>query len=246
MKRILLILAILAIAGCAANAKTEVKHGKKGMHINCSGLSSSWNKCYAKAASSCGTKGYKVVAKSGDGEDEPGTTLRSQPRRLHQPKHDRHLQVTKRATRRLPFSCARSDSFGSLFQPVQSSTCQQWRKPFTHRAVVIIEPFAFFAAQLLRQQASCVDRAQGQRFEFKKVTKPTLARIPGEHQVLDAHAPLPRPIGARLVGGDHAGLHGCVRRRRGLIGDHLWPFVHVHEVADAVAGAMPVIHMLGP
>jgi hypothetical protein len=23
-----------------------VKHGKKGLHINCSGLSSSWDKCY--------------------------------------------------------------------------------------------------------------------------------------------------------------------------------------------------------
>ena len=68
----MLILAILAIAGCAATANTEVKRGKKGLHINCSGLSSSWNKCHSKAASSCGTKGYKAVTKSGDGEEEPG------------------------------------------------------------------------------------------------------------------------------------------------------------------------------
>lgn len=72
MKRILLILAILVVAGCAATAKDEVKRGKKGLHINCSGLSSSWNKCYSKAESSCGTKGYKVIAKSGDGDEEPG------------------------------------------------------------------------------------------------------------------------------------------------------------------------------
>ncbi|UVJ45796.1 hypothetical protein NVV94_09740 [Pseudomonas sp. LS1212] len=72
MKPILIILAILAIAGCAATSKTEVKHGKKGLHINCSGLSSSWNKCYTKAANSCGDKGYKVVAKSGDGVEDPG------------------------------------------------------------------------------------------------------------------------------------------------------------------------------
>lgn len=72
MKRILLILAILMIAGCAATAKTEVKRGKKGLHINCSGLSSSWNKCYTKAANSCGKKGYKIVAKSGEGDEEPG------------------------------------------------------------------------------------------------------------------------------------------------------------------------------
>ena len=61
MKRILLILAILAIAGCAATAKTEVKKGKKGLHINCSGLSSSWDNCYSKAASSCSTRSSQVV-----------------------------------------------------------------------------------------------------------------------------------------------------------------------------------------
>lgn len=69
MKRILLILTLLAIAGCAATAKTEVKRGKKGLHINCSGLSSSWDKCYAKAASSCGSKGYRVIAQGGEGDD---------------------------------------------------------------------------------------------------------------------------------------------------------------------------------
>lgn len=72
MKRILLILAILAVAGCAATAKDEVKRGKKGLHINCSGLSSSWNRCYSKAETSCGTKGYRVIAKSGDNDEEPG------------------------------------------------------------------------------------------------------------------------------------------------------------------------------
>jgi hypothetical protein len=29
---------VMAIAGCAATTKTEVKRGKKGLHINCSGL----------------------------------------------------------------------------------------------------------------------------------------------------------------------------------------------------------------
>lgn len=62
----MILLAVLAIAGCAATSKTEVKRGKKGLHINCSGLSSSWDKCYASAATSCGPKGYKVIAKSGD------------------------------------------------------------------------------------------------------------------------------------------------------------------------------------
>ena len=72
MKRILILIAVLAIAGCAATSKTQIKHGKKGLHINCSGLSSSWDKCYASAANSCAPKGYKVIAKSGDAVEEPG------------------------------------------------------------------------------------------------------------------------------------------------------------------------------
>lgn len=73
MKRIFLILAILAIAGCAATAKTEVS--KKGLHINCSGLSSSWDNCYSKAASACSTRGYRVIARSGDSDEEAGDYL---------------------------------------------------------------------------------------------------------------------------------------------------------------------------
>ena len=72
MKRILVALAVLAVTGCAATSETAVKHGKRGMHINCSGLSSSWNKCYTEADKSCGNKGYRVIAKSGDADEEPG------------------------------------------------------------------------------------------------------------------------------------------------------------------------------
>ena len=72
MKQILIALAVLALTGCAATSETSVKHGNRGMHINCSGLSSSWNKCYAEAEKSCGKKGYRVIAKSGDSAEEPG------------------------------------------------------------------------------------------------------------------------------------------------------------------------------
>jgi hypothetical protein len=72
MKRILILLMVVAIAGCAATTKTEVKRGKKGLHINCSGLSSSWDQCYTSATNSCGAKGYRVIAKSGDNSEEPG------------------------------------------------------------------------------------------------------------------------------------------------------------------------------
>jgi len=72
MKYILIVLALLALAGCAATAK-PMKHSKRGLHINCSGLSSSWDKCYEMAASSCDVlKGYKVIAKSGDAAEDPG------------------------------------------------------------------------------------------------------------------------------------------------------------------------------
>ena len=72
MKRILILLMVLAIAGCAATTRTEVKRGKKGLHINCSGLSSSWDQCYTSATNACGAKGYRVIAKSGDNSEEPG------------------------------------------------------------------------------------------------------------------------------------------------------------------------------
>lgn len=75
MKRIVIVVAILAIAGCAATAKTEVKRGKKGLHINCSGLSSSWDRCYERAATACSKKGYRVVARSGDTDQEDGDYL---------------------------------------------------------------------------------------------------------------------------------------------------------------------------
>ncbi|MCY1185283.1 hypothetical protein D3C76_694630 [compost metagenome] len=72
MKQIFIILAVLALAGCAATSEPGIKHGKKGLHINCSGLTSSWDKCYAKAVVACGEKGYKVIAKSGDSVEDPG------------------------------------------------------------------------------------------------------------------------------------------------------------------------------
>ncbi|WP_407316280.1 hypothetical protein [Pseudomonas sp. nanlin1] len=71
MKYLIILMAVLLMAGCAATAQTEYKRGKKGLHINCSGLSSSWNKCYARAQKSC-ENGYKVIAKSGDGVEDPG------------------------------------------------------------------------------------------------------------------------------------------------------------------------------
>ena len=72
MKRFLMLIAVLAIAGCAATSETQIKHGKKGLQLNGSELASSWDKVDASAANSCAPKGYKVIAKSGDAVEEPG------------------------------------------------------------------------------------------------------------------------------------------------------------------------------
>jgi hypothetical protein len=71
MKYIFIALAVLGLVGCAATSK-PIKQGKRGIHINCSGLSSSWDKCYTLASSACTSKRYKVIAKSGDAVEEPG------------------------------------------------------------------------------------------------------------------------------------------------------------------------------
>ncbi|MBB2494760.1 hypothetical protein [Aquipseudomonas ullengensis] len=74
MKRLVLLIAVLAIAGCSATAKTYDKKGRRGLNINCSGLTSSWEQCEQKAVRACGSKGYKVIARAGqdqDNEDDP-------------------------------------------------------------------------------------------------------------------------------------------------------------------------------
>ena len=73
MNRLVLLAVTLAlVSGCAATAQTYEKRGRKGLNINCSGLTSSWEQCEEKAQRACGDKGYKVLAKAGDdGEDDP-------------------------------------------------------------------------------------------------------------------------------------------------------------------------------
>jgi hypothetical protein len=71
MKHIFIVLPLLIVAGCAATS-TPIKQSKHGIHVNCSGLSSSWDKCYEMATSSCASKRYRIIAKSGDAAEEPG------------------------------------------------------------------------------------------------------------------------------------------------------------------------------
>ena len=67
MKRVILVLSIMAcVGGCATASKTFTSDGKEGYVINCSGTALNWGMCYQKAGELCGTKGYEVLEKSGD------------------------------------------------------------------------------------------------------------------------------------------------------------------------------------
>lgn len=71
MKTLWCFVALALLSGCAAHSRSEIKHGRKGLHISCSGLSSSWEQCYRTANDAC-PNGYKTIAKSGqdsEGED---------------------------------------------------------------------------------------------------------------------------------------------------------------------------------
>ncbi|WP_097085348.1 MULTISPECIES: hypothetical protein [unclassified Pseudomonas] len=80
MKHVWLMLCLTTVAGCAATSETTVHRGHKGVHISCSGLSSSWDRCYTSAAVACGNAGYRVIARSSQhGEDEDSGLLGFNP-----------------------------------------------------------------------------------------------------------------------------------------------------------------------
>ncbi len=70
MKGVWLGVALMALAGCEATMSTHDIKGIATLHINCSGVTSSWDKCYEKAESACGVSGYSVLAKSTDLKDD--------------------------------------------------------------------------------------------------------------------------------------------------------------------------------
>jgi len=70
MNKLIVVIAALALAGCAAGAKNHVVRGVSGIEIDCSGLGSGWEKCRKRAAKECRGEGYKVVARSDEAKDE--------------------------------------------------------------------------------------------------------------------------------------------------------------------------------
>ncbi|MGV8917682.1 MAG: hypothetical protein ACOH2R_07765 [Pseudomonas sp.] len=65
MNKLLLVIAVLGLAGCATSSQTQLKNGQQGLSIDCSGEAMSWDECYAKADASCPTKGYNIVGTQG-------------------------------------------------------------------------------------------------------------------------------------------------------------------------------------
>lgn len=63
---------LLGIVGCTTNSKVHVVHGVTGIEIDCSGLGSSWDRCYKRAERKCKAQGYKVVTKSSDVKEGEG------------------------------------------------------------------------------------------------------------------------------------------------------------------------------
>lgn len=61
---------LIALSGCAATMASHNVKGIATLHINCSGITSSWEKCYEKAESACGAPGYSVLSKSTDLTDD--------------------------------------------------------------------------------------------------------------------------------------------------------------------------------
>jgi hypothetical protein len=72
MKRLVVVIAVLALAGCATSARTHAVRGVSGVEIDCSGLGSGWERCQKRAAKECKGVGYKVVARSDDAKEEEG------------------------------------------------------------------------------------------------------------------------------------------------------------------------------
>jgi len=71
MRHLIIVLAVVALAGCATSHKIKVIRGQTGLQIECSGMTSGWDRCYKRAARECKPGGYKVIGKSDDIKEDP-------------------------------------------------------------------------------------------------------------------------------------------------------------------------------
>lgn len=70
MKRLVVVMAMLVLAGCATSARTHAVRGVSGIEIDCSGLGSGWERCEKRAVKECEGAGYTVVTRSDDAKEE--------------------------------------------------------------------------------------------------------------------------------------------------------------------------------
>ncbi|MDD1005315.1 MULTISPECIES: hypothetical protein [Pseudomonas] len=69
MSKLLAAAVLLILAGCTTNSRTHVVHGTATVKIDCSGLGSNWERCYKRAVRECSGRGYKVLVKSSEAEE---------------------------------------------------------------------------------------------------------------------------------------------------------------------------------
>jgi hypothetical protein len=65
MNKILPLITVLALGGCATTEQTYLGNGQQGLTIDCSGEANSWATCYEKADASCAGTGYNIVGTDG-------------------------------------------------------------------------------------------------------------------------------------------------------------------------------------
>ncbi|TDV67616.1 hypothetical protein EC915_103151 [Pseudomonas sp. LP_7_YM] len=65
MIKILSVIVVLGLTGCATAQNTYLKNGKQALSIDCSGEAMSWAACYEKADASCAGTGYNIVSTNG-------------------------------------------------------------------------------------------------------------------------------------------------------------------------------------
>ncbi|WP_407309191.1 hypothetical protein [Pseudomonas sp. nanlin1] len=71
MKNTLILLAILALGGCATASPTYLKNGEQGLSIDCSGEAMNWQACYQKASDSCAGGDYDIIGTDGTPQPKP-------------------------------------------------------------------------------------------------------------------------------------------------------------------------------
>ncbi len=71
MRKVIVLLLIIALAGCSSAHKTKAVRGQSAVRVECSGMFSNWDRCYTRAEHVCAPRTYKVIAKSSDVKEDP-------------------------------------------------------------------------------------------------------------------------------------------------------------------------------